>query len=355
MTEPSGPPASTDKPGVVEPLRIPIPASVAGWWARLPITGRIFAGLAALDVIGRALGVLGPQLVIDPGQPLFLLAELLPRELVILLPALILTRRPDADAATPLVLRGAIVIALAELISPQLSGYTGGIGTGTLLSWAVVTLVTVVIRAGAWITIAIGLLTLSEQQPSRTVAGLANVASGGLAGMAIVQLLLALQRPPVDLVAEDWNTLLQLTSAFALLESFALAFLARVVIRGADDSRRPLVATRLAVTAFAVIGAIAVIDLALVVATLFRTTFALGFIPAFGPGLTAGPGAASLAFGWFGSNLMTSAYLVAFALGLADTSVRIPGPGSMPEPEPEDDHPAWPEPGGDVPVWPQRD
>jgi hypothetical protein len=364
MSEASGAPPQANAPpaptvsgttslGVVDPLRLPIPAGVARWWAGLPLIGRAFVGLAVLDVVGRAAGLLEPEFVVDLGQPILMLAQVLPRDLVILLPALILTRRRDAGAASPLVLRGATLIAIVELISPQLATYVGGIGPDTLLSWSIVAILTAGLKATGWIAIAIGLLALSPPQPSRTIAGIANLVAGGIAGMALLQLALALSGPRIEMFDADWNLYLQAASGFAVLESFALAFLARVVIRGAEDPRRPFVATRMAATAFGVIGTIAIIDLVLGLATLFRTTFGLGFIPGFGPTEALGVGYATIACGWFGSNLMTSAFLVAFGLGLADTSIRIPGSGSVPEPKANGDEPSWPVPGGEVPIWPQ--
>jgi hypothetical protein len=200
----------------------------------------------------------------------------------------------------------------------------------------------------AWVTIGLGLLRLSSAAPSPNVAGFANLVAGALGGLALLQLFISVTGPGVDLWDQGSDDLYRLASSFFVLEAFALAFLGRIVVRGFGDPRRPAQATRLAATAFCVLGVVALVDVTLGLATLVRTTFGLGFIPAVG-GIDSGTAFGYVAFigGWFFSGLMTSAFLVSFGLGLADTSDRTA------EEEAPADGPSWPE-GTDPSGWPQR-
>ena len=335
--------------GVVDPMRLPIPAGVARWWTALPGLGRVFVGLAAIDVIGRVAGLLDPPFSLDLGDPILLLAQLFPRTLVILLPALILSRRPDAAEATPLVVRGAVIVAFVELVAPQVT--TGGfrsLGPENIVVWTLLSLIAVLAKAWAWVTIGRGLLALSPPAPSPNVAGFANLVAGALGALALVNLVLNLFGPQISLWDPASDGLYRLASTLFVIESFALAFLGRIVIRGFADPRRPPQATRLAATAFGVVGVVALLDVALGLATLFRTSFGLEFIPVFGPD-APGMVFAYISFlgGWFASGLMTSAFLASFALGLADTSDRT----ASDEPPP-DNGPSWPE-AGDPASWPR--
>jgi hypothetical protein len=344
-------PARTNSLGVVDPMRLPIPTALARWWRKLPLLGRAFVGLAAIDTTGRIVGFLYPQIVLyDLADPVLILANLFPRELVILLPVLVLSRRADAAEATPLVVRGAVLLALVEFLRPLLlsSGF-GCLGPENILVWTLLSLIGALARAWAWVTIGRGLLQVSTPSPSPNIAGFANLVAGALGGVAVLHLLVYLVGPQPELWDGGSNGLYLLTGTFFLIDAMALAYLARIVVRGFGDPRRPAQATRLAATAFGVLGVVALLDATLGLATLFRTTFGLGFIPAFG-GVDSGPvvGYVSFLGGWFFSGLMTSAFLASFALGLADAS---DGSGQGAEADP-DDGPSWPEP-GDPSSWPQ--
>jgi hypothetical protein len=341
-------PTRTNSLGVVDPMRLPIPPGIARWWAALPTLGRVFVGLAVIDVIGRIAGFLFPPVeFLDLSDPVLLLANLFPRALVILLPALVLSRRADAADATPLVLRGAVLLALVELIAPLLirTGF-GSLGPQNILVWTLLSLMAALAKAWAWATIGMGLLRITTAAPSPNVAGFANLVAGALGGLALFQLFLVATGPQTELWDPGSDGLYRLASTFFVLESFALAFLGRIVVRGFGDPGRPAQATRLAATAFGVLGVVALVDVTLGLATLFRINFGLGFIPAFGPGEAAAFGYVAFLGGWFFSGLMTSAFLASFALGLADTSDRAAVEEST------EDGPAWPEP-TDPSGWPQ--
>jgi hypothetical protein len=336
--------------GVVEPMRLPIPPAMTRWWGALPLLGRVFVGLAVIDVIGRIAGFLSPQFMFfDFVDPVVLVAQLFPRELVILLPALVLSRRADAAAATPLVLRGAVLLALVELIAPLVMNGFASLGPENIVIWTLLSLIAPLARALAWVTIGLGLLALSRNAPSPNVAGSANLVAGALGGLALLQLFLVMTGPRTELGDPASDGLFNLARSFFVLEPFALAFLGRIVVRGYGDSLRPAQATRLAATAFGVLGVVALVDVTLGLATLFRTAFGLGFIPVIGSvDSQTAFGYAAFLGGWFFSGLMTSAFLASFALGLADTSARST---SDEKPEPSDG-PSWPEPGRDPSSWP---
>ena len=307
--------------------------------------GRAFVGLAVIDVIGRIFGVLFPPIVVvDLADPILILANLFPRELVILLPVLVLSRRPDAAQATPLVLRGAVLLALVEFLGPLLltNGFAS-LGPDNIAAWTLLSLIAALAKAWAWVTVGRGLTRLSTRSPSPNVAGFANLVAGALGGVALLHLLLTVAGPQTELWDPGSDALYLLARTFFMLEAMALAYLARIVVRGFGDTRRPAQATRLAATAFGVLGVVALLDVTLGLATLFRTTFGLGFIPAFG-GVDSGPvlGYVSFLGGWFFAGLMMSAFLASFALGLADTSAS----DATPDPPPNDG-PSWPEPGRD--------
>jgi hypothetical protein len=222
------------------------------------------------------------------------------------------------------------------------------LGPESIVAWTLLSLIAALAKAWAWVTIGRGLVRLSTPSPSPNVAGFANLVAGALGGVAVLQLLLTVAGPQTELWDSGSDGLYLLARTFFVLEAMALAYLARIVVRGFGDTRRPAPATRLAATAFGVLGVVALLDVTLGLATLFRTTFGLGFIPAFG-GVDSGPvvGYVSFLGGWFFSGLMMSAFLASFALGLADPS------GTAPKAETErHDGPSWPEP-GDPSSWPQ--
>jgi hypothetical protein len=317
--------------GVVDPMRLPIPSWLATWWRRLPMTGRIFVGFAALDVIARLLGLIEPTVHVDPTYPTSLVAWLLPRDLLILLPALVLGRRPDAETATPLVLRGAILLAVVELVGPQLNFYLGFAPSDAMTIGTLVGATTAVVQAVGWVLLAAGLAAFVPPRPSRTIGGYANLAAGAIALWTLMQIDPDLQSP-----------LTPFANLIAVAAGLAWAFLAWVVIRGSADPRRPLAATRLAVAAIAIVASLAAIDVIVSGAYIVRATFGLTFIPSLVVGDVVQVSFAASVLGWFGVGLPTSMLVAAFALGLADSSANAPVA------TPEDEPPAGPQ-------WPSFD
>jgi hypothetical protein len=339
MSDATTPPAANDL-GVVDPIQMPAPLGRAGaWmrsiWNRLPVLGRFFVLLAVADVIGRGLGLAGTSLSIELAAPMTLLFAFVPHDLLILLPAVLLLRRPNAARDTPLVLGGAVVVALLEVLAEPIGNILGGLGDGPTIGIAA-SIATSFIDAGGWLAIAVGLAALNPARPGQSIAGLANLVGGALAIAAVVGLASVLIGPRADIGEEVWNTLLFLASAAAVIPALVWAFLARTVIRGTGDAGRPLIATYLATGAFILAGIGAAVTATVVFLGIVQVAFA---VPTGILGWATG-------FGWLGGASTTILVLLAFGLGLADT----PGPEAAPEPVAEEG-PSWPAPGADVPAW----
>jgi hypothetical protein len=339
---------ATNALGVVDPIRIPIPSALPRAWQRLPVLAKVFVGLTILDIVARAVGFAGTSLFLDLAAPLSVLTAFFPRSLLILFPALLLLRRPDADRATPLVLQGAVLVALAVLLGDPLGGLVGmGIGEEVIGASLLVSIAATALKAAGWIAIAIGLLRLAPVAPSRFLAGLSNLVFAAIAGLGLVYLVGALLGPRTDIGIPGVDGLFLLSSVTAAIGLMAWAFLGRVIVRGADDIRRPLIATRLALPAFAFIAVASAFD-ALVAGAFF-------VMRAFGPGPALAPGQpvqdaiiiGSITTGILGTLIGTSAVIVAFGLGLADTSPRVPAPAHDAVAGPEVEPLAWPAPAAD--------
>ena len=108
--------------GVVDPMRVPGGDRAREAWRGLPALGQAFVVLAAIEVVARALGLFGTRLFVDLADPLSVITAFVPHDALILLPAVIAWRRRDAVEATPLVIRGAILVALVELLDAPLRG-----------------------------------------------------------------------------------------------------------------------------------------------------------------------------------------------------------------------------------------
>ena len=348
MTD-AAPPAHTDPLGVVDPIRVPgvvrTPmVRVADAYRRLPVLGKVFVLLAIVDFAVRALGLFGTSLLIDLAYPITIVTSLLAETLPVLLPALLLARRPDAATATPLVLRGAIVIALVELLVDPLSGLAFGMleGSGFVLGMGV-GIARTLLNAVSWLAIAVGLGAITSSRPGPALAGLSNLVLAALLASAATGLGLMLVLNQSDFGDPAWNTASSLSNAMFVVESAALAYLAWIVIRGTNDERRPVAARYLATGAFVVGGAIAAIGAVVSAVALVQVVFALS------RGVLGG----EVAWAWLASWPTVAAVLVALALGLADNSVRVPGGsgGSAATSDPQPDPVRWPTPGGEVPTY----
>ena len=339
MTDASEPAPSTAAPtnalGVVDPLRIPGLERALAYLRGLPTLAKAFVGLAVLDTVARAMGFLGQSLDIELGIPLTLFTAFLPHTALILLPAIIVARRPDAARSVPLVLRGAIAIALIELLIAPIS--IAAESVGGLPAWATASIAGHAGMSAAWVAIALGLAALRAGRPSAAAAGYANLVAGTIALGAITSVGVLVLLQGYDYGDPAWNALAKVAGAATAISTFALAFLARVVIRGVGDPERPGPATTTAAVAASLWGLNWLLILGVNVAAIMQTAFAW----------PTGAVAGMLTLGWVGNGLATGALVLAFALGLAD---RARDPGATPASVP-DDGPAWPAPGREVPTY----
>jgi hypothetical protein len=231
--------------GVVDPIRVP--ASLEAFVGRMPRIALVFIALAILDVIGRWLGVIEPGLYLSTDQPSSFFLAFLPHDALILLPAAVVLRKADAESATPWVFRGAIIVALVELlwtptrvIASDLMG-----GSGDLGSLVPVQVVGVALTALGWVVLGRGLSTLNPKTPEAWVAGLANLAAA-LVLATILFTLIAIALKPVNVAEAPETSSASLINVAASIGVVAWAYLIRSVLRGFDDPSRSLTVTRLA-------------------------------------------------------------------------------------------------------------
>ena len=341
----AGPTSAPAELGVVDPIRLPdvvrsAQSGATAAWSRLPGLGKAFVVLAIVDVALRAVGFAGTSLFIDLGSPITIVAAVFAHTLPILLPALLLARRPDAATATPLVLRGVVVLALVELLHqpvsglafgvPDGSGFVAGIGIGIARS---------LVSAAGWLAIALGLAAVTSSRPGPALAGLSNLVLAALVGAAIVTLGVGLVVAPPDLGDPTWNSLSMVNNAMLSVEAAAIAYFAWIVVRGTSDARRPQAARYLATGALVVGAAFAAISAAIGALVIVQVVFAL----------STGPLGGEFGLLWIGTWPVTAAVLVALALGLADDSVRLPARDGGDVPPKATPEVRWPGPGGEIP------
>jgi hypothetical protein len=300
--------------GVVEPLRLP-DGVVRAWhrslaWSSVqPSFVWLFVGLAGADVFMRGLGVVGPPIFLDLRAPVGIVASFLPHDLLILLPALLVIRRPGAVAETPNIVDGAILVAFVELLSnpsTAIAAEIGGLGP-----WAVLSIVTTALGIVGWVMIGRGLTTLNGD-PSPTVAGWANLAALGIVAGVIA--MAATFRSGTDFGEPELSGLMSLNTIVRTLAPLALAYVGRAVIRGIDDERRPRGALRLGATAVLIAAGLGLfVNLVSLVATVN-----VGF----GQAISGFPGWAPLY--WLSAGGAVTLLVVAFGLGLADDGQPAP-------------------------------
>jgi hypothetical protein len=230
--------------GVVDPIRVP--DSVQSFVRGAPRIALVFIALAILDVVGRWLGALPQGLYLSIDHPESFLTAFLPHDALILLPAAIVLRRPDAETATPLVFRGAVLVALVELLGSPTRAYVSDVVSPadlTLLFW--VADLGLVLYALGWLAVGRGLSTLNPATPPATVAGLANLAAL-LIGVTIVFGLIGIAFSTTNIANETGSGPSAINKVAGWFEVLAWAYLVRSVLRGLDDPSRSLTVTRLA-------------------------------------------------------------------------------------------------------------
>jgi hypothetical protein len=306
MTDTKPAVATAEGLGVVEPLRIPGAAAARRAFLGLPPVARLFIGLAGVDVVVRGLGLFGTGLFLFLDNPLTWFSAFFPHDALILLPALILARRPNAIEATPLVMRGAIAVALVELLNTPLRGIVSGNPLDPIVTPTIVSIVAILFLAGGWYWLALGLRALNPMRPADSSVGLANLVSGALVITALTSFVTTLFGPAPDVGNPSWTALFQLNSAMLVVQSLAFAYLARVVILGTGDPARPTAATNLAA------GSLVLVAIGAILLTI-------------GPLLVpvTGDNAIWVVLGWLTGPVAMTAFVASFGLGLADASGTI--------------------------------
>ena len=239
--------ASTSDLGVVDPIRIPGVERALRLWAGLPRLAQVFVVLVGVDIVIRALGLFQTSLFLELGSPVTWITAFVPHDALILLPAVILARRPDAPATMPLIVRGAITIALVELLEDPLRGllpFTAG--DGELLRILLIGLVVSLATAAGWVTMARGIEAFTPRTPFDSTRLLANLVGGALALAAVFFAVSALLSPNFDMGNGLETLLVRLTSTIGALGGLGFAYFAWVIVRGTDGATRPATATRLA-------------------------------------------------------------------------------------------------------------
>jgi hypothetical protein len=301
--------------GVVDPIRIPGAARAHGLWSGLPGLGQVFVALVAVDIVIRALGLFRTSLFIDLSAPLTWITAFLPHDALILLPAVILARRPTALAAVPLVLRGAVAVALVELLKDPIRGLLGGVNGDNLVLLELVAMASAWAIALGWVAIGRGLQAFSPAKPWDSSALLANIVGGALALVAIAAAG-SWFVSDLDLGDQLETLLVKATGIVAALSGLGLAYLAWVIVRGTDDPARPAAATRLASVSVAGIALGTVLSLVAGAGVIWLLIFFVAWVGGY------------------------TGLVVAFGLGLADPSGTIDRAVPTDDPAPELPEPA---------------
>jgi hypothetical protein len=295
-----------DTTGVVGELRIPDPVRRA--YPSTPGLAVVFIGLSVLDAVARTLGLLQPPVRLDLAQPLTVLGSFLPRDLLIVLPAVILIRLPSALVVTPFALAGAMAISLGQLLELPL----GSVALPSIMGYSAATF----LPALGWISLGWGLALLNPKTPPPTVAGTANLVAAVVVIAAAVLGFLPLVIPrELDLRDPSIINTVVSIAIVQILGALAWGFFLRAVVRGFGDPRRPNLATSIGTFAALLAGAL---GLAIAVLTV------VGRIDS---GLLA-PIVQSpiyVPMFWLAGGGATSLLVVAFGLGLADPLSRVGG------------------------------
>jgi hypothetical protein len=307
--------------GVVDPIRIPpwVRPRLERAWATTPLLARVFIGLAVVDILSRWFGVLQPR--VDFGLiPAGPYAFFIPHDLWILLPTILLIRRPDATQATPLIVAGAIVGAVAMLLGrPFLSLAVGGQDI-SLFEW--VGAIQAAVVASSFLLLARGLRRLNPRTPAAATAGLSNI----VLGMSLLGTGIGLATSLIHMSDDAIGAMGTGVEAGSILASTASgvcwAYLLWIVVRGLGDSRRPGVALATAAVGAALsgilTGMVTVIDQVLIAA---QSNIDFSTLQSFQDPLNA--------LGFMATGVGGALVLVAFALGLAEPPVPYIAPGAV--------------------------
>jgi hypothetical protein len=241
--------------GVVDALRVPAPIEAAAARLRaLPTVAQVFVALAILDAVARTIGLIEPAARLDDGLIGFL-GSYLPRDAWILLPAILVLRRPTAADDTPRLFIGAVGIAAVTLVAQPALAILSGASAPDFALFAWVNVLRSLVTAWSYVLLASGLGLLNPRDPRPTAAGLANLVFLGIALATVLQLVssVALRDQFAADVLANFANLGAITVA-----QLALGLVLKVVVRGLADPSRAARAT-LSATAGAVLLALAIV------------------------------------------------------------------------------------------------
>jgi len=329
--------------GVVDPIRVPdwLRDAVVEVWRETPVLVRLFVGLTLLDIVSRGLGILQPRY--SPGLDLFgIYAMFVPHDLWILLPAVLLLRRPDAARATPLIWWAAVVVAVLTLVERPLESLVSRPIGPNALSTEIGVLASIAFLV-AWLLMARGLASLNPAAPTPQVAGFANLVVGiGGVGL-LVELLRNLANGPAT-GDPALNGLLTLGNLVGVARLAAWLYVFWIVIRGVGDSHRPSIATLTAAIGAALTGIFdGVVTMATTAMLVFET-----------PGEIASGtlGDVTYALALLSAGIGQAAIVVAFGLGLAEPPVPYVAPVPPASEAPSEEPPDTPRPEPDPAILP---
>ncbi|HUQ43932.1 MAG TPA: hypothetical protein VM451_05910, partial [Candidatus Limnocylindria bacterium] len=259
---------------------------------------------------------------------------------IVLLPVALLLRQPGANGTAPLILLGAIAVSLVELLSDYAFLVSPDFSANLEL-WTLLRLVMAVARTAGYLAIGVGLLRLGhaeEAPPSPFIAGLGNLVAACIAAPFAVGLVTQGLRPSASPIPA-----IDIANVAFGASIVALAFLARAIVRGTEDIRRPRIARTLGTTGVVLIAVDSVGMTALGLVVLYNAVV--------DPSFTLPNGQYGL--GWFGLGLGYLLVVVGFGLGLADASGRMRRLDGEPVDADAQEAPRiqWPAPGGDVPAF----
>jgi hypothetical protein len=296
--------------GVVGPIRAP--EGYERLIRSVPLLAWVFIALTILDVLGRWIGVISPGLNLAFSSPAGLVTAFLPHDALILLPAVVVLRRRDAETATPLILWGAVIVALVELLwRPTESIVSDAFSSGSEGPIVIVTIVGAIATAVGWIVLGRGLSVLNTREPRDPIRGLANIAALMVAGSVAINLVWILLRAPNLAGLDSTGEILVIQSAVAL-SALGWAYFTRAVLLGLEDPGRSVQVARLAgigVLLSAVASLVAAVVTAVASANIqvavdLETTLGIPIVVASALGVTL--------------------VVVAFGLGLADPLRPLP-------------------------------
>lgn len=214
--------------------------AVAGF-RRLPLIARTFIVLTVLDAVARTLGLIEPSV---GGDEIALFASFSPRDAWILLPAIVLIRRPTAPADTPWVYRGALVVAIVTLLARPTAVMLGNLlPADDIQAHVALVVVESVLTGVAFLIIGFGLERLNPRPPQPAVAGLANLAAFGVLGAFLVGFVASLLTDlRLDIIfSPPWWSY-----AGGIFHGACVAYFVRAAGRSLGDPTRSETATRTA-------------------------------------------------------------------------------------------------------------